>query len=98
MSETRNLKQEIDVKLHDPVLRDALGRFADQYPESRLRSYANVDSIEDLRDDLKEMKHYAVTHIEELADEFEGRRPRLRPSWNPLPRPILPTTRCGSIF
>ena len=71
MSETRNLKQEIDVKLHDPVLRDALGRFADQYPESRLRSYANVDSIEDLRDDLKEMKHYAVTHIEELADEFE---------------------------
>ena len=71
MSETRNLKQEIDVKLHDPVLRDALGRFADQYPESRLRSYANVDSIEDLRDDLKEMKHYAVTHIEELADKFE---------------------------
>lgn len=72
MAEQRNLKKEIDTKLHDEVLQDALGRFADQYPEARLRSYVNVDSIEGLRDDLRDMKQWTVHHIEQVADEFEA--------------------------
>ena len=72
MAEQRNLKKEIDTKLHDEVLQDALSRFADQYPEARLRSYANVDSIEGLRDDLRDMKQWTVHHIEQVADEFEA--------------------------
>jgi iron-sulfur cluster protein len=72
MTNNRNIKKEIDVKLHDEVLRDALGRFVDQYSDARLKAYANVDSIEDLRDSLKEMKQETVAHIEEIADEFEA--------------------------
>ena len=68
----RNLKKEIHAKLQDDIMQDALSRFAEQYPNSRLKSYANVDSIEDLREDLRCMKSEAVDNIEELADQFES--------------------------
>lgn len=67
----RNLKKEIDEKLHDGIMRDALSRFVDQYPAARLHAYENVDSIEALRDDLSRMKRETVEHIEEVADTFE---------------------------
>ncbi|WP_196594433.1 L-lactate dehydrogenase (quinone) large subunit LdhH [Pectinatus sottacetonis] len=68
----RNIKSEIDSKLHDPILRSNLERFSEQYPIARAKAYANVDSIEDLRDDLRDMKRYSVAHIEKLADEFQA--------------------------
>ena len=42
-----------------------------QYPQARLKAYANVDSIDDLRDDLRTMKQWSVDHIEAMADEFQ---------------------------
>lgn len=72
MMQTRNIRAEIDEKIHDEILRSNLSRFAEQYPDARLKAYANVDSIEDLRDDLKKMKVYAASHIDELADEFQA--------------------------
>ncbi|TCS80895.1 L-lactate dehydrogenase (quinone) large subunit LdhH [Pectinatus cerevisiiphilus] len=68
----RNIKVEIKEKLHDGTLRSNLERFSEQYPTARAKAYANVESIEALRDDLKDMKSYAVAHIEELADEFQA--------------------------
>ena len=67
----RDLKKEIKSKLQDNIMQDALSRFADQYPGSRLKSYAGQD-IEELRENLRCMKADAVEHIEELADKFEA--------------------------
>ena len=72
MAEQRNLRKEIDEKLHDGIMHDALSRFAEQYPDSRLKSYANVDSIDELRDDFRDMKRHTVDHIAAVADEFEA--------------------------
>ncbi|MDQ0203835.1 L-lactate dehydrogenase (quinone) large subunit LdhH [Pectinatus haikarae] len=69
--EKRNIKIEIEDKLHDEILRSNLERFSEQYPAARAKAYANVESIEALRDDLKEMKSYSVSHIEKLADQFQ---------------------------
>lgn len=66
----RNIKNEIKAKLQDSVMQDALSRFADQYPGSRLKSYAGQD-IEGLRENLRCMKADAVDRIDELADKFE---------------------------
>lgn len=68
----RNIKNEINEKIHDEILRSNLANFAQQYPLARAKAYANVDSINDLRDELKNMKQYAVNHIEQLADKFEA--------------------------
>lgn len=70
--EQRNLREEIKEKLADPILSSNLARFAEQYPEARLKAYANVESIDALRDDLREMKKYSVAHIEQLADGFQA--------------------------
>ena len=66
----RNIKKEIQEKLQDGIMRDALSRFADQYPDARLHAYENVESIEELRDSLSQMKKETVAHIEEVADQF----------------------------
>ncbi|MEN6567430.1 MAG: L-lactate dehydrogenase (quinone) large subunit LdhH [Veillonellales bacterium] len=68
----RNLKKEIDEKLNDPVLRGALGRFAAEYPASRDKAFENVEDVDALREQFKNMKIGAVAHIEELADQFEA--------------------------
>ena len=67
----RDLRKEINEKLEDPILRGALGKFAEQYPGARLKSYEGHD-IEALREDLRAMKHDAVQHIDQLADQFEA--------------------------
>ncbi|MBN1830225.1 MAG: LUD domain-containing protein [Deltaproteobacteria bacterium] len=71
MAKKRNLRKEINEKLHDEVLRGALGRFAEAYPIARAKALENVEDVEALRDQLKETKRYAVDHIEEIADRFE---------------------------
>ncbi|WP_182185608.1 L-lactate dehydrogenase (quinone) large subunit LdhH [Pectinatus frisingensis] len=69
--ETRNIKAEIESKIHDPILRSNLENFSQQYPAARAKAYANVADIDELRDDLRDMKQYSVAHVEELADEFQ---------------------------
>ena len=66
----RNIKAEIKEKLHDPILSDNLARFAKQYPQARLKAYANVDDIDELRNELRDMKKQTVAHIEEVADKL----------------------------
>ncbi len=70
--EHRNLHNEIKEKLQDDIMQDALSRFADQYPGARLKSYENVESIDALRDRLRDMKLYTADHIEKVADDFEA--------------------------
>ena len=67
----RNLKQEIQATLKDDIMQGALSKFAEQYPGSRLNAYKGQD-IEGLRESLRAMKHDAVQHINQLADEFEA--------------------------
>ena len=66
----RNIREEINQKLDDDILRGALGRFAEAYPVSRAKAYENVDNIEELRDWVQQMKSAAVEQIEEIADQF----------------------------
>ncbi|WP_312560304.1 LUD domain-containing protein, partial [Anaerospora sp.] len=66
----RNIREEINQKLDDDILRGALGRFAEAYPISRAKAYENVDNIEELRDWVQQMKSAAVEKIEEIADQF----------------------------
>ncbi|TWH48034.1 L-lactate dehydrogenase (quinone) large subunit LdhH [Sporomusa sp. KB1] len=68
----RNIKQEIEQKLNDDVLREALRRFADAYPQSRAKAYENVADIDALRESLKQMKLSTVAQIESIADQFEA--------------------------
>ena len=67
----RDLTSEIKEKLSDDIMQGALSKFAEQYPGSRLKSYAGQD-IEALREDLRCMKAEAVDEIEKLADDFEA--------------------------
>lgn len=67
----RDIKSEIKAKLQDNVMQDALSRFAEQYPNSRLNSYAGQD-IEGLRNSLRDMKIKSVDNIDKLADEFQA--------------------------
>ncbi|HWR37864.1 MAG TPA: LUD domain-containing protein [Patescibacteria group bacterium] len=68
----RNIKKEIHEKLDDEVLRGALARFAEAYPISRAKAYENVEDVEALREQVRQMKMGAVARIHELADQFES--------------------------
>ncbi|HWR43309.1 L-lactate dehydrogenase (quinone) large subunit LdhH [Sporomusa sp.] len=68
----RNIKNEIEEKLNDEVLRGALGRFAEAYPISRAKAYENVADVEALREQVRQMKMNAVADIDNLADKFES--------------------------
>lgn len=67
----RDLRKEIEAKLKDEVLRRALGRFAEVYPGAREKAFENVEDVDALREQFKNMKIRSVEHIEELADQFE---------------------------
>ena len=71
-AQDRNIRKEIDEKLHDEVLRGALGRFAEAYPISRAKAFESVENLEELRDELRQMKRDTVERIEEIADKFEA--------------------------
>jgi L-lactate dehydrogenase complex protein LldF len=68
----RNLRKEISEKLKDEILRGALGRFAETYPEARAKAYENAGDIETLRDAVRQMKIATVAQIFEVADRFEA--------------------------
>lgn len=71
-SSNRNLKNEINEKLNDQVLRGALGRFAEAYPVARAKAYENVDDVEALREQFRQLKIQTVNNIEVVADQFEA--------------------------
>ncbi|HEY3377004.1 MAG TPA: LUD domain-containing protein [Armatimonadota bacterium] len=66
----RNIRREIREKLANDVLRDALGRFAEAYPTSREKAFANVPDVAALRAQLRDVKQAAVTDIDAIADTF----------------------------
>ncbi|HEY3424483.1 MAG TPA: LUD domain-containing protein, partial [Negativicutes bacterium] len=68
----RDLKKEIAEKLNDVVLRGALSRFSEAYPIARAKAYENVEDIDALREELRQMKLATVAKIEEVADKFEA--------------------------
>ncbi|MBP2635270.1 MAG: lutB 2 [Firmicutes bacterium] len=68
----RDIKQEIEQKLNDDILRQALARFAEAYPQSRAKAYENVADIEALRDSVKQMKEHTVANLEAIVDQFEA--------------------------
>lgn len=68
----RDLRSEIVEKLNDPILRGALGRFAEVYPTARAKAYENVADIEALRDAVRKIKLETVNNIEAVADRFEA--------------------------
>lgn len=70
-SNNRNIKNEIQDKLNDEVLRGALKRFAESYPLARAKAYENVDDIDALREQVKTMKKRTVDQLEEIALRFE---------------------------
>lgn len=65
-----NLRQEIEEKLKDNVLRGALGRFAEAYPAARANAYANID-CEAAREQVRAIKAGIVDNIHAIADKFE---------------------------
>ena len=65
VKEKRNIRKEIHTKLDDNVMQGALAKFTSEYPLARLKAYANVDSIDDLRDDLRTM---AISRL--MLDNF----------------------------
>lgn len=68
----RNIKREIDDKLNDQVLRGALGRFAEAYPVARAKAYENVEDVDALREQFRQMKVDTVNNIDAIADQFEA--------------------------
>jgi L-lactate dehydrogenase complex protein LldF len=66
----RNIRKEIKKKLDDDVLRNALRRFAEEYPGAREKALENIENVEELRETIRDMKRNVVAHIEEVADQF----------------------------
>ncbi|MHB1419511.1 MAG: L-lactate dehydrogenase (quinone) large subunit LdhH [Bacillota bacterium] len=63
-------REHIRQALSDRVLQDALGRFADAYPQSRAAAYQSIDT-DALRESIANIKDQAVQNLEELANTFE---------------------------
>jgi iron-sulfur cluster protein len=74
MSDT-SIKGDIRAALSNENLRGALGRFADDYLESRQAAYRNKD-FNDLRDKIAEIKSRAAGRMEELAERFAAEAAR----------------------
>ncbi|MEG6585525.1 L-lactate dehydrogenase (quinone) large subunit LdhH [Dendrosporobacter sp. 1207_IL3150] len=68
----RDIKREINEKLNDQVLRGALGRFATAYPIARAKAYENVEDVDALREQFRQMKIETVNNIDAVADQFEA--------------------------
>ena len=66
---SNELKQEIRSALDNSTLARTLGNFCKTYPAKRENSYAGVD-FEKVREQIREVKSYAVDHVDEMIDEF----------------------------
>ena len=65
------LRQEIDTALKNTTLSRTLGTFCATYPAKRLNAYAGVD-FEATREKVKEVKHYAAQHTDELLELWKS--------------------------
>ncbi|MBZ4653659.1 MAG: hypothetical protein JG781_998 [Peptococcaceae bacterium] len=63
-------RERIANALNDAVLRGALGKFGEVFPEARANVYKGID-FEALRQQIKDIKCNTVSKVEELADRFE---------------------------
>lgn len=71
-SKDKRFKEKINTALSNPDLRRALENFGRDYPASREKAYGDID-IEDLRNQVAEIKARAAVDFEKLADQFESK-------------------------
>lgn len=69
MAISKKFRKRIDTALHSPTLTGALGRFSEAYRISRAQAYEGID-FEALRSKIAELKSYAASHFDVLAERF----------------------------
>lgn len=62
-------RESIQKALHNPNLTGALGKFSEAYRISRAKAYEGID-FQAVRTQIAELKSAAVSHLEELAEQF----------------------------
>ncbi len=65
----KEFRESINKALHNANLTGALGRFSEAYRTSRAKAYEGTD-FEALRTRIAELKSYAASHLEVLAELF----------------------------
>ena len=70
MAISKEFRKRIDTALHSPTLTGALGRFSEAYRISRAQAYEGID-FEALRSKIAELKSYAASHLDVLAERFK---------------------------
>jgi L-lactate dehydrogenase complex protein LldF len=65
----QEFRDSIQKALQNPNLTGALGRFSEAYRSSRAKAYEGID-FEAVRTRIAEIKSYAASHFDELADRF----------------------------
>ena len=70
MGISKEFRERIDKALHSPTLTGALGRFSEAYRISRAQAYEGID-FEALRSKIAELKSYAASHFDVLAERFK---------------------------
>ncbi|UCH97821.1 MAG: LUD domain-containing protein, partial [Candidatus Aminicenantes bacterium] len=66
----KKFRKKIKNALDNPALRNALGNFAQSYPQARENAYKGIN-FEHLRDQIEKIKTTAIQNIKELARQFE---------------------------
>lgn len=67
----KEFRESINRALGNANLAGALGRFSEAYRTSRLKAYEGID-FEALRSRIAELKSYAASHLDVLAELFAG--------------------------
>ncbi len=65
----KEFRESINKALHNANLTGALGRFSEAYRTSRAKAYEGID-FEALRTRIAELKSYAASHLDVLAELF----------------------------
>ena len=70
MAISDKFRKRIDTALHTKTLTGALGKFSEAYRVGRAQAYQGID-FEALRGRIAEIKSYAASHLDDLADQFK---------------------------
>src|SRR5208282_2219802 len=65
----KEFRQSINTALQNANLTATLGRFSEEYRKSRAKAYEGID-FEALRGRIAELKSYAASHLDLLAEVF----------------------------
>ncbi len=68
----KNFPQNARAALQDPLLRPALGRLKTHFGAGRARAVQQYGDFEPLREAGRDIRDYAVTHLDELLVTFEA--------------------------